>query len=107
MATLDYLKVKQVLGIGLNDFELDEDGGCWHETDASLRERIGGLFGFQAEKVVLMESSGKGTGWEDFKGHPFHLCDWVAFQVCGIGYSTVDGMKGLVMNPAYDDAEGK
>lgn len=76
----------------------ENDEGVMEETACGLRHRIGSRFGFDPDRVVLMESN---PAQLDLAGVPHVLATWAAFAVNGIGYATDFSTLGLA--PEYDD----
>lgn len=60
------------------------------ESNASVVPRIAECWGFQRERIALLET-GYRDGW----------CDHAAFRVAGLGYST--DFRNLAMDPAFDE----
>lgn len=60
------------------------------ESNASVVSRIAECWGFQRNRIELMEL-GYSDGW----------CDHAAFRVAGLGYSA--NFRNLAMEPAFDE----
>lgn len=60
------------------------------EKIASVKSRIAECWGFQRERIELLET-GYRDGW----------CDHAAFRVAGLGYST--DFRNLAMEPVWDE----
>lgn len=68
-----------------------------YETQASIKRHVSYLFGFKQKCITLLEGSYDSFIYADDR---WHYCNWVAFSVNGIGYTT--DFETLEMNSAYD-----
>lgn len=80
--------IKVSLGTPTREYvrELDEDG---HETVESIRRHIAAVFGYDPERIVLLEGSFR-------RG----ICESIAFAFDGLGFET--DFRTLAVAPQYD-----
>lgn len=81
--------------------------GTYEQTQPSLRRELASTFGFQTSKIVLLESSSYNWHIEQDSRLVFRVVDWIAFSVCGLGYSATfnvatDRFDSIIRNVAYD-----